>query len=75
MADAAKIRQRLEYYYEAERKTLQAQEYTVEDKELKRARLKEIRETIKDLEQQLEGADTSGPTSRMRVQRVLFTRR
>ena len=48
------IRERLELYYEAERKVLRGQSYTLGNRQLTRANLAEIRRAIKDLESELE---------------------
>lgn len=51
---AAAIIERLELYYEAERKVLRGQSYTLGNRQLTRANLSEIRKAIKDLENELE---------------------
>lgn len=51
---AAVIVERLELYYEAERKVLRGQSYTLGNRQLTRANLSEIRKAIKDLENELE---------------------
>nr|DAU11199.1 MAG TPA: head to tail adaptor [Caudoviricetes sp.] len=51
---AAAIVERLELYYEAERKVLRGQSYTLGNRQLTRANLSEIRKAIKDLENELE---------------------
>ena len=48
------IIERLELYYEAERKVLRGQSYTLGNRQLTRANLAEIRKAIKDLESELE---------------------
>lgn len=48
------IRERLELYYEAERKVLRGQSYTLGNRQLTRANLAEIRRAIKELESELE---------------------
>lgn len=50
----AAIIERLELYYEAERKVLRGQSYTLGNRQLTRANLSEIRKAIKDLENELE---------------------
>ena len=45
---------RLELYYEAERKVLRGQSYTLGNRQLTRANLAEIRRAIKELESELE---------------------
>ena len=45
--------ERLELYYEAERKVLRGQSYTLGNRQLTRANLSEIRRAIKDLEAEL----------------------
>ena len=51
---AAAIVERLELYYEAERKVLRGPSYTLGNRQLTRANLSEIRKAIKDLENELE---------------------
>ena len=51
---ATAIIERLEIYYEAERKVLRGQSYTLGNRQLTRANLSEIRKAIKDLENELE---------------------
>ena len=51
---AAAIVERLELYYEAERKVLRGQSYTLGNRQLTRASLSEIQKAIKDLENELE---------------------
>ncbi len=51
---AAAIVERLEIYYEAERKVLRGQSYTLGNRQLTRANLSEIQKAIKDLENELE---------------------
>ena len=51
---AAVITERLELYYEAERKVLRGQSYTIGNRQLTRANLAEIRKAIKELESELE---------------------
>lgn len=51
---AAVITERLELYYEAERKVLRGQSYTLGNRQLTRANLAEIRRAIKELESELE---------------------
>ena len=51
---AAVITERLELYYEAERKVLRGQSYTIGNRQLTRANLAEIRAAIKELENELE---------------------
>ena len=51
---AVAIVERLELYYEAERKVLRGQSYTLGNRQLTRANLSEIRKAIKDLENELE---------------------
>ncbi len=51
---ATVIVERLELYYEAERKVLRGQSYTLGNRQLTRANLSEIRKAIKDLENELE---------------------
>ena len=51
---ATAIIERLELYYEAERKVLRGQSYTLGNRQLTRANLSEIRKAIKDLENELE---------------------
>ena len=51
---AAVITERLELYYEAERKVLRGQSYTLGNRQLTRANLAEIREAIRELENELE---------------------
>ena len=46
--------ERLELYYEAERKVLRGQSYTLGNRQLTRANLAEIRRAIKELESELE---------------------
>lgn len=48
------IRERLELYYEAERKVLRGQSYTLGNRQLTRANLAEIHKVIKELERELE---------------------
>lgn len=48
------IRERLELYYEAERKVLRGQSYTLGNRHLTRANLAEIQKAIKELESELE---------------------
>ena len=47
------IIERLELYYEAERKVLRGQSYTLGNRQLTRANLAEIRRAIKELEDEL----------------------
>ena len=50
------IIERLELYYEAERKVLRGQSYTLGNRQLTRANLAEIRKAIKELElEQMQG--------------------
>ena len=51
---AAVTTERLELYYEAERKVLRGQSYTLGNRQLTRANLAEIREAIRELENELE---------------------
>lgn len=51
---ATAIIERLELYYEAERKVLRGQSYTLGNRQLTRANLSEIQKAIKDLENELE---------------------
>jgi len=51
---ATVIVERLELYYEAERKVLRGQSYTLGNRQLTRANLSEIQKAIKDLENELE---------------------
>lgn len=51
---ATAIIERLELYYEAERKVLRGQAYTLGNRQLTRANLSEIQKAIKDLENELE---------------------
>lgn len=51
---AAVITERLELYYEAERKVLRGQSYTLGNRQLTRANLAEIHKVIKELESELE---------------------
>ena len=51
---ATAIIERLELYYEAERKVLRGQSYTLGNRQLTRANLSEIQKAIKDLENALE---------------------
>ena len=51
---AAVIMERLELYYEAERKVLRGQSYMLGNRQLTRANLAEIRRAIKELESELE---------------------
>lgn len=51
---ATAVVERLELYYEAERKVLRGQSYTLGNRQLTRANLSEIRKAIKDLENELE---------------------
>lgn len=51
---ATVIIERLELYYEAERKVLRGQSYTLGNRQLTRANLAEIRKAIKELEDELE---------------------
>lgn len=48
------IIERLELYYEAERKVLRGQSYTLGNRQLTRANLAEIHKVIKELESELE---------------------
>ena len=48
------IVERLELYYDAERKVLRGQSYTLGNRQLTRANLAEIRKAIKELESELE---------------------
>ena len=48
------IRERLELYYEAERKVLRGQSYTLGNRQLTRANLAEIHKGIKELESEVE---------------------
>ena len=48
------IIERLELYYEAERKVLRGQSYTLGNRQLTRANLAEVRRAIKELESELE---------------------
>ena len=66
---AAVIIERLELYYEAERKVLRGQSYTIGNRQLTRANLAEIRKAIKELESELE--QTKG-RSRGFSKRVVF---
>ena len=66
---AAVIMERLELYYEAERKVLRGQSYTLGNRQLTRANLAEIRKAIKELESELE--QTKG-RSRGFSKRVVF---
>ena len=50
----AVIVERLELYYDAERKVLRGQSYTLGNRQLTRANLAEIRKAIKELESELE---------------------
>ncbi|UZD44251.1 DUF6148 family protein [Selenomonas sputigena] len=47
------VRERLELYYEAERKVLRGQSYTLGNRQLTRANLAEIHRVIKELEGEL----------------------
>ena len=51
---ATVIVERPELYYEAERKVLRGQSYTLGNRQLTRANLSEIQKAIKDLENELE---------------------
>lgn len=69
----AKTQARLDLYYTAETKVLEGQEYKIANRTLVRADLKEIRETIKALENkcdELEGAIAQGGGQR-RAYRVV----
>jgi len=46
---------RLEMYYEAERRVLLGQSYTIGNRQLTRANLAEIRKAIRELEDEVEG--------------------
>ena len=48
------IIERMELYYEAERKVLRGQSYALGNRQLTRANLAEIRRAIKELESELE---------------------
>ena len=48
------IVERLELYYDAERKVLRGQSYTLGNRQLTRANLAEIHKAIKELESELE---------------------
>lgn len=50
----ATITARLELYYEAERRVLLGQSYTIGNRQLTRANLAEIRKAIKELEDEIE---------------------
>lgn len=63
------IIERLELYYEAERKVLRGQSYTLGNRQLTRANLAEIQKAIKELEGELE--QTKG-RSRGFSKRVVF---
>ena len=63
------IIERLELYYEAERKVLRGQSYTLGNRQLTRANLAEIQKAIKELESELE--QTKG-RSRGFSKRVVF---
>lgn len=55
-----RLKKRLNLYYEAEEAVLLNQEYVIGTKSLKRADLSTIRETIKDIEKQVEQLETGG---------------
>lgn len=61
--------ERLNLYYEAERKVLSGQSYTIGNRQLTRANLSEIRRAIKELEREVE--QLSG-RSRAFSKRVVF---
>lgn len=61
---------RLSLYYEAERKVLEGQAYTLGSMSLTRANLSEIRKTIKDLESRISALEERGTTKR-RVCRII----
>lgn len=69
----AKIKERLDLYYEAEAAVLSGQEYKIANRSLRRADLEEIRAAIKNLENQcdeLEAAETQG--GKRRAYRVVL---
>lgn len=55
-----RLKNRLNLYYEAEEAVLLNQEYVIGTKSLKRADLSTIRETIKDIEKQVEQLEAGG---------------
>lgn len=55
-----RLKKRLNLYYEAEEAVLLNQEYVIGTKSLKRADLSTIRETIKDIEKQVEQLEAGG---------------
>ena len=66
-----RVKARLELYYEAEEKILNAQEYKIGSRSLTRADRDEVREMIKKLEADLNALETRGTTKR-RVGRAYF---
>ena len=65
----ANVAARLELYYEAERRVLMGQSYTIGNRQLTRANLAEIRKAIGDLEDEL---DSLAGNARGSSRRVVF---
>ena len=57
MTKLERLTQRLELYYDAERKILNGAEYRIGDRQLRRADLSEVRAVIDDLESQIDLLD------------------
>ena len=66
-----RVKLRLELYYEAEEKILNAQEYRIGSRTLTRADLDDVQSEIRKLENDLEALETRG-TSKRRVSRAIF---
>lgn len=64
------MKERLELYYEAEKKILNSQSYTLGSKQLTRADLGEVQSKIKELETDIEKMERRGTTKRRSVRTV-----
>lgn len=64
------MKERLELYYEAEKKILNSQSYTLGSKQLTRADLGEVQNKIKELETDIEKMERRGTTKRRSVRAV-----
>lgn len=63
------LKERLELYYDAERRILEGQSYRLGSRELTRANLKQVQDKIKELESQIDAMEKNGTTKR-KVYRV-----
>lgn len=66
-----RTKERLEMYYMAEEKILNAQEYRIGSRSLTRADLDDVQSMIRKLEAELEDLETRGTTKRQ-VRRAVF---